>query len=138
VAGETTFEVEVLTPEGEVYRGEAVQLSTRTVEGEVGILANHVPMLAGLRPTTLRLHLADGERLEFAQAHGILQVFGNQAEVLVEEAFPAEELDPAALEVELEDARARESDESSGEAARAAAAKDVERISTFLEIARAS
>jgi len=138
VAGETTFEVEVLTPEGEVYRGEAVQLSTRTVEGEVGILANHVPILAGLRPTTLRLQLADGERLEFAQAHGILQVFGNQAEVLVEEALPAEDLDPAALEAELEDARARESDESSGEAARAVAEKDVERISTFLEIARAN
>ena len=138
MAGEATFEVEVLTPEGEVYRGEAVQLSTRTVEGEVGILANHVPILAGLRPTTLRLHLAGGERIEFAQAHGILQVFSNQAEVLVEEALPPADLDPVALEAELEDARTRESDESAGEAARAVAAKDVERIATFLEIARAN
>lgn len=138
MAGETTFEVEVLTPEGEVFRGEAVQLSTRTVEGEVGILANHVPILAGLRPTTLRLQLAGGERLEFAQAHGILQVYANQAEVLVEEALPAADLDPARLEAELEDARTRESDEAAGEAARAVAAKDVERISTFLEIARAN
>lgn len=138
MAGETTFEVEVLTPEGEVFRGEAVQLSTRTVEGEVGILANHVPILAGLRPTTLRLQLAGGERLEFAQAHGILQMYANQAEVLVEEALPAADLDPARLEAELEDARTRESDEAAGEAARAVAAKDVERISTFLEIARAN
>ena len=138
MAGETTFEVEVLTPEGEVFRGEAVQLSTRTVEGEVGILANHVPILAGLRPTTLRLQLAGGERLEFAQAHGILQMYANQAEVLVEEALPAADLDPTRLEAELEDARTRESDEAAGEAARAVAAKDVERISTFLEIARAN
>ncbi len=126
----------MLTPEGEVFRGEAVQLSTRTVEGEVGILANHVPILAGLRPTRLRLQLAGGERVEFAQAHGILQMFGNQAEVLVEEALPTGELDPAALEGELEKARAREADEEAGEAARAVAARDVERISTFLEIAR--
>ena len=136
MADQATFEVEVLTPEGEVFRGEAVQLSTRTVEGEVGILANHVPILAGLRPTRLRLQLAGGERVEFAQAHGILQMFGNQAEVLVEEALPTGELDPAALEAELEKARAREADEEAGEAARAVAARDVERISTFLEIAR--
>ena len=136
MADQATFEVEVLTPEGEVFRGEAVQLSTRTVEGEVGILANHVPILAGLRPTRLRLQLAGGERVEFAQAHGILQMFGNQAEVLVEEALPTGELDPAALEADLEKARAREADEEAGEAARAVAARDVERISTFLEIAR--
>lgn len=136
MADQATFEVEVLTPEGEVFRGEAVQLSTRTVEGEVGILANHVPILAGLRPTRLRLQLAGGERVEFAQAHGILQMFGNQAEVLVEEALPTGELDPATLEAELEKARAREADEEAGEAARAVAARDVERISTFLEIAR--
>lgn len=136
MADQATFEVEVLTPEGEVFRGEAVQLSTRTVEGEVGILANHVPILAGLRPTRLRLQLAGGERVEFAQAHGILQMFGNQAEVLVEEALPIGELDPAGLETELERARAREADEEAGEAARAVAARDVERISTFLEIAR--
>ena len=136
MADQATFEVEVLTPEGEVFRGEAVQLSTRTVEGEVGILANHVPILAGLRPTRLRLQLAGGERVEFAQAHGILQMFGNQAEVLVEEALSTGELDPATLEAELEKARAREADEEAGEAARAVAARDVERISTFLEIAR--
>jgi len=136
LAAQATFEVEVLTPEGEVFRGEAVQLSTRTVEGEVGILANHVPILAGLRPTRLRLQLAGGERLEFAQAHGILQMFGNQAEVLVEEAMPIAELDPVALEAQLEGAREKAADEQAGEAARAAAARDVERISAFLEMAR--
>ena len=136
MAAQATFEVEVLTPEGEVFRGEAVQLSTRTVEGEVGILANHVPILAGLRPPRLRLQLAGGERLEFAQAHGILQMFGNQAEVLVEEAMPIAELDPVALEAQLEGAREKAGDEQAGEAARAAAARDVERISAFLEMAR--
>ena len=136
MAAQATFEVEVLTPEGEVFRGEAVQLSTRTVEGEVGILANHVPILAGLRPTRLRLQLVGGERLEFAQAHGILQMFGNQAEVLVEEAMPIAELNPVALEAQLEGAREKAADEQAGEAARAAAARDVERISAFLEMAR--
>ena len=136
MAGQATFEVEVLTPEGEVFRGDAVQLSTRTVLGEIGILANHVPILAGLKPTRLRLYLPDGEQRDFAQAHGILQVFGNQAEILVEEAIPPGELDAASLESALDDARAREADESAGQATRAVAARDVERITSFLEIAR--
>ena len=136
MAGQATFEVEVLTPEGEVFRGDAVQLSTRTVLGEIGILANHVPILAGLKPTRLRLYLPDGEQRDFAQAHGILQVFGNQAEILVEEAIPPGELDAGPLESALDDARAREADESAGQATRAVAARDVERITSFLEIAR--
>lgn len=136
MAGQATFEVEVLTPEGEVFRGDAVQLSTRTVLGEIGILANHVPILAGLKPTRLRLYLPDGEQRDFAQAHGILQVFGNQAEILVEEAIPPGELDAGSLESALDDARAREADESAGQATRAVAARDVERITSFLEIAR--
>ena len=57
MAGETKFEVEVLTPEGEVFSGEVRQVSTRTGVGEIGILANHAPLLASLRPAELRLYL---------------------------------------------------------------------------------
>ena len=56
-----TLEAEVLTPEGEVFRGELRQLSTRTTDGEIGILARHVPTAARLVPTELRLHLSGGE-----------------------------------------------------------------------------
>lgn len=136
MAGEATFSVEVLTPEGEVFSGEVTRLSTRTVVGEVGILANHVPILAALKPTRLRLFRPDSEPIEFAQSHGTFQVFANQAEILVEEAVPVDELDPASLEAQLEDARARAEDESAGDAARAVAEKDLERIEAFLGIAR--
>jgi F-type H+-transporting ATPase subunit epsilon len=110
VADEATFSVEVLTPEGEVFSGEVTRLSTRTVVGEVGILANHVPILAGLKPTRLRLYRSDSDPVEFAQSHGTFQVFANQAEILVEEAIPVTELEPAALEAQLEDARSRAED----------------------------
>ena len=61
MAGGNTFSVEVLTPEGEVFNGEVVQVSTRTGVGEIGILANHAPVLAALKPTELRLHLSESE-----------------------------------------------------------------------------
>ena len=102
------------------------------------MLANHVPILAALEPNLLRLQVSSSERVELAQAHGIMQVFGNQAEILVEEAIPVGELDIGSLESQLQDARARAEDETAGEAARAAAEKDLERIEAFLAIAKGS
>jgi F-type H+-transporting ATPase subunit epsilon len=134
--GDHTFPVEVLTPEGEVFNGDVVQLSTRTMVGEVGILANHAPMLAALTPTELRLKISDSETKRYAQSHGMLQVFGNRAQVLVEQATVPEDLDAAVLESELADAKQRFSEAPEDSAARQRAAKDRERAETFLRIAQ--
>jgi F-type H+-transporting ATPase subunit epsilon len=134
LAAEHMIDVEVLTPEGEVFSGEARQVSTRTEAGEIGILANHTPLLAALRPTELRLKISDSETMRYAQAHGWLQVFGNQARLLLEEAIPPEDLDPALLKEQRSDAeqRLKESDEDSAEYARAK--KDLDRAEAFLAI----
>lgn len=129
------FEVEVLTPEGEVWGGEVRQVSTRSEGGELGILANHAPLLAALRPTELRLHVSDSETVRYAQAHGWLQVFGNRARLLVEEAIPPEDLDTAVLKEQLSDAEQRFADSAEGSASRGRAEKDRDRIETFLAIA---
>ncbi len=134
--GDHTFAVEVLTPEGEVFNGEVVQLSTRTMVGEVGILANHSPLLASLKPTELRLKISETETRRYAQSHGMLQVFGNHAQVLVEEAIAPKDLDTAALEAELADAQQRLGDAAEESAARSRAEKDRDRAATFLKIAQ--
>jgi F-type H+-transporting ATPase subunit epsilon len=135
VAEEHMLDVEVLTPEGEVFSGEVRQLSTRTEVGEIGILANHAPVLGALQPTTLRLHVSDSETKQWAQSHGWLQVYDNTARVLVEEAVDPDDLDAGALKEELSDAERRfsESDEDSAERARAL--KDKQRAEAFLRIA---
>jgi len=135
MAAEHMIDVEVLTPEGEVFGGEARQVSTRTEVGEIGILANHTPLLAALKPTELRLKVSDSETKRYAQAHGWLQVFGNRARLLVEEAIAPEDLDAGVLKEQLADAdrRLSESDEESAEHARAK--KDKDRAEAFLAIA---
>ncbi len=95
------FPAEVLTPEGEVFSGEVEMLSTRTEVGEVGVLANHAPLLATLDPAELRLHLSESEIKRFAQAEGYLQVFGNNALVLVEECIEPEQIDREAMRERL-------------------------------------
>jgi F-type H+-transporting ATPase subunit epsilon len=136
MAAEHMVDVEVLTPEGEVWSGEARQVSTRTETGEVGILANHAPLLAALRPTELRIHLSDSETVRYAQAHGWLQVFGNQARLLLEEAIPPEDLDGGTLKEQLADAEQRISESEEGSAGFARAQKDRDRAEAFLAISQ--
>lgn len=130
-----TLRVQVLTPEGEVFGGEVSQLSTRTKVGEIGVLANHVPVLARLRPTELRLHLPGGEVRRWAQAEGWLQVFANQATVLVGEAVPPEQLDEESLRARIEDAEARLGEAGEGTGAHAQAERDRDRAEAFLKVA---
>jgi len=132
---EHNVDVRVLTPEGEVFTGEVQQLSTRTAVGEIGILANHVPVLARLRPTELSLHMPDGEVRRWAQAEGWLQVFANRATVLVGEAIPPENLDPGELRSRIEDAEARLGESEEGTGAHDLAERDKERAEAFLQVA---
>jgi len=136
VAGEHTFQTQILTPEGEVFDGEVVQLSTRTAVGEIGILANHEPVMARLRPAELRLHVSGSEVTRFAQAEGWLEVFANHALVLVGEAIPPEQLDAADLRQRLEAAQQALSEAEEGSAAQQRAQQEVDRLETFLAIAQ--
>ena len=135
---EHKISVEVLTPEGQVFEGEVVQVSTRTAVGEIGVLANHVPILAALEPTELRLHVSESEIERYAQAHGWLQVFANNALLLVEEAIPPDQLDAALLREQIADAEQRLSEAEGGSAAQERAEKDRSRAETFLALAEGS
>jgi F-type H+-transporting ATPase subunit epsilon len=135
MAAEHMVDVEILTPEGEVWSGEARQVSTRTEVGEIGILANHAPVLAALRPTELSLHLSESETKRYAQAHGWLQVYGNVARLLLEEAIPPEDLDTGRLKEQLADAEQRLSESEKGSAEHNRAQKDRDRAEAFLSIA---
>ena len=86
----TKFQAEVLTPEGPVFSEEVEMLSTVTGTGSIGILANHEPVLATLKPTELRLYRSDSEIVRFNQSAGYLQFADNRALVLVEEATPVD------------------------------------------------
>ncbi len=135
--GPHTLHARILTPEGEVFDGDVEQLSTRTSTGEIGILANHVPLIGRLRPTELRLHMPGGEVQRWAQAEGWLEVFANRATVLVGEAVPPDQLDPADLRERIKDAEARMAEAEEGSGAYTRAERDKERAEAFLKVAGA-
>lgn len=133
--GDHTLHAEVLTPEGPVFDGEVVQLSTRTVVGEIGVLANHAPLVARLTPAELRLHISEGETRRWAQAEGWLEVFANRAVVLIGEAIPPDRLDRSELQERLADAEQRLGEAEEGSATHEQAERDKARAEAFLEVA---
>ena len=133
-----TFTVEVLTPEGSVFKDEVEMVSTRTTVGSIGILANHAPLLGMLDPTELRLYKSDSDVIRYAQGEGFLQIYGNRALLLVDEIFEIDELDSGNLEDRLR--RAEDEIEKSEEDTeeRRAAERDKRRYEAFLELAKGS
>jgi F-type H+-transporting ATPase subunit epsilon len=131
----TKFPVEVLTPEGEVFKDEIEMLSTRTSVGSIGVLANHAPLLAQLEPTELRLYRSESEIVRFAQAEGYLQFSENHALVLVEEAISPDALDRAAFETRLSESRSAAESAEEGSEEKARALRDAKRYEAFLSVA---
>ena len=127
------FQVEVLTPEGQVFSDEVEMLSSKTTTDSIGVLANHAPLMGILEPTELRLYKSESDVVRFAQGEGYLQVVDNSALVLVEEAIPPDEIDRGAFESRLKEAQeaVERSEEDSEERARAE--REVKRYEAFLK-----
>jgi F-type H+-transporting ATPase subunit epsilon len=130
-----TFQVEVLTPEGEVFNDEVEMVSTFTRDGSIGVLANHEPILAILEPTELRIYRTESEIVRFAQAEGYMQVARNHALILVEEALEPSALDPAELRERLAQAERDSSDAGEDTERRRLAARTRRRLEVFLSVA---
>jgi F-type H+-transporting ATPase subunit epsilon len=133
-----SFAVEVLTPEGKVFEDEVEMVSTRTVTGSIGVLANHAPLMAILEPTELRLYKSESEIVRFAQGEGYLQVVDNSALVLVEEAIAPDEIDRSAFESRLKEAQDAVERAEEGSEERARAEREVLRYEAFLRVAGGS
>ena len=69
-----TFNVEIVSADRLVWEGEATQLTAMTTEGEVGILAHHIPLIATLGVGTAEVTAADGSRHVIAVDGGFVSV----------------------------------------------------------------
>jgi F-type H+-transporting ATPase subunit epsilon len=102
--------VHVVTPEREVWSGDATLVVARGVEGEVGIMAQHAPLLIRLAigPLTVR---REGEDLLAAVDGGFLHVTtegqDTRVDVLATSVTLAAEIDPAAEQQRKADAESR-------------------------------
>ena len=102
----TPYPVELITPEGIVFSGDAERVVVPGAAGELGILANHAPLISLLQPGETRVTDAEGTVRRYATDDGFVQVRKNQTLVLVGEAVDAESIDASDVNRRLEEARA--------------------------------
>jgi F-type H+-transporting ATPase subunit epsilon len=102
----TPYPVELITPEGIAFSGDAERLVVPGAAGELGILANHAPLISLLEPGETRLTDAEGTVRRYATDDGFVQVRKNHALVLVGEAVAAEDIDASDAGRRLDEARA--------------------------------
>jgi F-type H+-transporting ATPase subunit epsilon len=88
------LQVDIVTIERLVYSEDADMLVAPGVDGEIGILPQHAPLITALRPGELRV--TRGSEMEnFAIGGGYLEVSGNRVTVLADTAERADEIDIA-------------------------------------------
>jgi len=102
------FDVAVVTPEGDAFRGEAEMLVVPGAAGDIGVLARHAPLVATLRAGSTRVYLdreADNV-VELATGPGFFKVELDRAIALVDDAVDVKEIDDARAQEQLEAAKA--------------------------------
>lgn len=113
-----TMQVELVSIEEPIWSGEATGVFGRTVDGELGVLPGHMPLLAALAPGyPVRIKQEGGEDLSVAVHGGFLSVRKDGVSVLAEQAELADDIDVGRARDALNRADSGgESDESAGDA----------------------
>jgi F-type H+-transporting ATPase subunit epsilon len=99
------MQVEVVSADRVVWSGTSSNIIAKTVEGEIGILANHSPLLAVLEPSAVVIFCDDGRREVVAVEGGFISVSQGRVSILSEYARLSTEMDVRQAERELDEAR---------------------------------
>jgi F-type H+-transporting ATPase subunit epsilon len=81
-----TLRVELVAADQAVWTGEAKMVIAKTVEGEIGLLPGHEPMLAILGDGEVRITLEDGNVIKASAEDGFLSVENNVVAVVARNA----------------------------------------------------
>lgn len=98
--------LEIVTPEARVYSDTIDTVVIPTVEGEIGILPGHIPLLTHIESGELRV-TKNGKVENLVVGGGFAQIDGDKVSILAESAITEEKIDEAAVEKAMQ--RAQES-----------------------------
>lgn len=90
-----SIDVQVVSPEASLFAGDATEVYARSLEGEIGILPGHQPVLLYLAPAPLRVKTADGREHVFAVRSGFLEYSEGRLTVLADDAQEVASADEA-------------------------------------------
>ena len=77
-----TFTLSITSPEGNLFLGEVMQISVRGVEGDLAIMAGHIPFVTALAEGECRIYLENGEMRRARVSGGLLSVSREETALL--------------------------------------------------------
>jgi len=103
-----TLMCEIITPERIVYTNEVEMVVAPTIDGEIGILPLHAPLVSALKPGEIRVKWDNEKEVEwFAVAGGYIQVHEDKVIILADHAVVASQIDVERARQALELAKER-------------------------------
>ncbi|MBY0281776.1 MAG: hypothetical protein K2W94_06415 [Alphaproteobacteria bacterium] len=76
------FTVELLLPDRRLYKGPATLVIAPGFEGELGILAHHMGLLAKLKEGAIRIFVNDEPEIDFQISYGYLEMLNNVCSII--------------------------------------------------------
>ena len=104
-----TLKLEIVTPDGKAYSEDVEMVTLTGVQGEMGILPQHIPLMTRVVPGELAVRKG-GRDLFVAVGEGLVQVTGTRVSIVTDMAVAADKIDEARAEEarRLAEARLRE------------------------------
>ena len=93
-----TIHVDIVSPEGQLFTGEAAMVFVPGIEGELGIAPRHAPLLTTMQPGVVRVQVDGQEEQSFYVGGGALEIQPDRVSVLADTAARARDLDEAAAQ----------------------------------------
>lgn len=129
-----TFRFDLVSPERVLVSEDVSEVIVPSNEGDFGMLPNHAPIIASLRPGALTVRGSGGERKYFVRG-GLAEGGPEQLTVLAQRAMPLDELDREKIAQEIEWAK-EDVEDARDEDTRAQAVDNLERLETLADVLR--
>lgn len=101
----STIRVDIVSAEAEIFHGQAVMVVATGEMGELGVTPRHAPLITRLKPGQVRVIQPGGEEQFFYVSGGILEVQPQVVTVLADTALRAKDLDEAAVNKAIDEAK---------------------------------
>ncbi len=109
-----TLKLEIVTPQAVVYEADVQMVTLPAVDGQIGVLPKHVPLLTQLTPGELIVR-RDGTETLMAVGEGLVQITADRVSIVTDMAVAADRIDDARVEEAKQRAEARLRDKISDE-----------------------
>ena len=101
-----TMRLEIITAEQQAYADDVEALVAPGIDGELGILPHHAPLITALQPGEIMIR-KDGQESYMVVSGGFLEVMANQVTILADAAERSEEIDEARAQEAMQQAQER-------------------------------